>query len=282
MATVLSGKEVTAALNASLSARSAVLLADGIRPCLAIVRLGQEPGDIAYERGAMKRAEAVGVAVRQYVLPRTASQEELLAVIREINEDTSVHGALLLRPFPVQIDDRTVRNALRAEKDMDGITDASLAGVFTNTPCGYAPCTAEACMAVLDHYGIDPAGMRTTVIGRSLVIGKPIAMMLLRRNATVTICHTRTKDMAREIRRAELVIAAAGQPKMVTADMLKDGQILIDVGVNVDEEGNLCGDADYEAAGQLDLSITPVPGGVGMVTSSVLMRHVIEAAESLR
>lgn len=282
MATVLSGKEVTAALNASLSARSAALLADGIRPCLAIVRLGQEPGDIAYERGAMKRAEAVGVAVRQYVLPRTASQEELLAVIREINEDTSVHGALLLRPFPVQIDDRTVRNALRAEKDMDGITDASLAGVFTNTPCGYAPCTAEACMAVLDHYGIDPAGMRTTVIGRSLVIGKPIAMMLLRRNATVTICHTRTKDMAREIRRAELVIAAAGQPKMVTADMLKDGQILIDVGVNVDEEGNLCGDADYEAAGQLDLSITPVPGGVGMVTSSVLMRHVIEAAESLR
>ncbi len=282
MATVLSGKEVTAALNASLSARSAALLADGIRPCLAIVRLGQEPGDIAYERGAMKRAEAVGVAVRQYVLPRTASQEELLAVIREINEDTSVHGALLLRPFPVQIDDRTVRNALRAEKDMDGITDASLAGVFTNTPCGYAPCTAEACMAVLDHYGIDPAGMRTTVIGRSLVIGKPIAMMLLRRNATVTICHTRTKDMAREIRRAELVIAAAGQPKMVTADMLKDGQILIDVGVNVDEEGNLCGDADYEAAGHLDLSITPVPGGVGTVTSSVLMRHVIEAAESLR
>ena len=282
MATVLSGKEVTAALNASLSARSAALFADGIRPCLAIVRLGQEPGDIAYERGAMKRAEAVGVTVRQYVLPRTASQEELLAVIREINEDTSVHGALLLRPFPVQIDDRTVRNALRAEKDMDGITDASLAGVFTNTPCGYAPCTAEACMAVLDHYGIDPAGMRTTVIGRSLVIGKPIAMMLLRRNATVTICHTRTKDMAREIRRAELVIAAAGQPKMVTADMLKDGQILIDVGVNVDEEGNLCGDADYEAAGQLDLSITPVPGGVGMVTSSVLMRHVIEAAESLR
>ena len=282
MATVLSGKEVTAALNASLSARSAALLADGIRPCLAIVRLGQEPGDIAYERGAMKRAEAVGVAVRKYVLPRTASQEELLAVIREINEDMSVHGALLLRPFPVQIDDRTVRNALRAEKDMDGITDASLAGVFTNTPCGYAPCTAEACMAVLDHYGIDPAGMRTTVIGRSLVIGKPIAMMLLRRNATVTICHTRTKDMAREIRRAELVIAAAGQPKMVTADMLKDGQILIDVGVNVDEEGNLCGDADYEAAGHLDLSITPVPGGVGMVTSSVLMRHVIEAAESLR
>ena len=282
MATVLSGKEVTAALNASLSARSAALLADGIRPCLAIVRLGQEPGDIAYERGAMKRAEAVGVTVRHFVLPRTASQEELLAVIREINEDTSVHGALLLRPFPVQIDDRTVRNALRAEKDMDGITDASLAGVFTNTPCGYAPCTAEACMAVLDHYGIDPAGMRTTVIGRSLVIGKPIAMMLLRRNATVTICHTRTKDMAREIRRAELVIAAAGQPKMVTADMLKDGQILIDVGVNVDEEGNLCGDADYEAAGHLDLSITPVPGGVGTVTSSVLMRHVIEAAESLR
>ena len=282
MAKVLSGKEVTAALNESLRERSAALLADGVAPCLAIVRIGQEPGDIAYERGAIKRAETVGVQVQQFVLPRDVSESRLLEVIEQINEDPLIHGALLLRPFPPQIDDQTVRNALHPEKDMDGVTDASLAGIFTGTPCGYAPCTAEACLAVLDHYGIDPAGMRTTVIGRSLVIGKPVAMMLLKRNATVTICHTKTTDMAEEIRRAELVIAAAGQPKMVTADMLSEGQILLDVGVNVDEEGNLCGDADYAAAEDMDLQITPVPGGIGTVTSSILMRHVIESAERVQ
>ena len=279
MAIILSGKEVTAALNESLLQRAEILREKGIEPCLAIVRVGQEPGDIAYERGAMKRAEKVGVTVRQFVLPRETNQESLLAVIEEINADPAIHGALLLRPFPPQINDQKARNALLPEKDMDGVTDGSLAGIFTGTPCGYAPCTAEACMAVLDHYGIDPAGMRTTVIGRSLVIGKPVAMMLLKRNATVTICHTRTKNMAREIQRAELVIAAAGQPKMVTADMLSEGQIVIDVGVNMDADGKMCGDVDYAAAEPLVQAITPVPGGIGTVTSSILMRHVIESAE---
>lgn len=280
MATVLSGKEVTAALNQDLQGRTAALKEKGVEACLAIVRLGEEPGDMAYERGAMKRAETVGVAVRQYVLPREVSQDELLAVIREINEDPAIHGALLLRPFPAQIDDQTVRNALLPEKDMDGITDGSMAGVFTGTPLGYAPCTAEACMAVLAHYGIDPKGMRTTVVGRSLVIGKPVSMMLLGKHATVTICHTRTKDMAAEIQRAELVIAAAGKAKMVTKDMLREGQIVIDVGVNMGEDGKLCGDVDYAEAEPLVEAITPVPGGVGTVTSSILMRHVVEAAEA--
>ncbi len=282
MATVLSGKEVTAALNENLKARVAALQEKSVTPCLAIVRLGEEPGDMAYERGAMKRAETIGITVKQYVLSRDVDQASLLAVIEEINEDPAIHGALLLRPFPAQIDDQTVRNALLPEKDMDGVTDGSMAGVFTSTPLGYAPCTAEACMAVLEHYGIDPKGMRTTVIGRSLVIGKPVAMMLLKKNATVTICHTRTKDMAEETRRAELVIAAAGKAKMVTADMLSEGQIVIDVGVNMGEDGKLCGDVDYAAAEPLVQAITPVPGGVGTVTSSILMRHVVEAAEALR
>ena len=282
MATVLSGKEVTAALNENLKARVAALREKGVTPCLAIVRLGEEPGDMAYERGAMKRAETIGITVKQYVLSRDVDQASLLAVIEEINEDPAIHGALLLRPFPAQIDDQTVRNALLPEKDMDGVTDGSMAGVFTSTPLGYAPCTAEACMAVLEHYGIDPKGMRTTVIGRSLVIGKPVAMMLLKKNATVTICHTRTKDMAEETRRAELVIAAAGKAKMVTADMLSEGQIVIDVGVNMGEDGKLCGDVDYAAVEPLVQAITPVPGGVGTVTSSILMRHVVEAAEALQ
>jgi len=282
MATVLSGKEVTAALNEDLKSRVAKLQEGGIAPCLAIVRLGEEPGDMAYERGAMKRAETIGISVRQYVLPRDIAQADLLAVIEEINTDPAIHGALLLRPFPAQIDDQAVRNALLPAKDMDGVTDGSMAGVFTNTPLGYAPCTAEACMAVLEHYGIDPKGKRTTVIGRSLVIGKPVAMMLLNKHATVTICHTRTADMAAETKRAELVIAAAGQAKMVTADMLSEGQIVIDVGVNMGEDGKLCGDVDYASAEPVVDAITPVPGGVGTVTSSILMRHVVEAAEALQ
>ena len=282
MATVLSGKEVTAALNEDLKSRVAKLQEGGIAPCLAIVRLGEEPGDMAYERGAMKRAETIGISVKQYVLPRDIAQADLLAVIEEINTDPAIHGALLLRPFPAQIDDQAVRNALLPAKDMDGVTDGSMAGVFTNTPLGYAPCTAEACMAVLEHYGIDPKGKRTTVIGRSLVIGKPVAMMLLNKHATVTICHTRTADMAAETKRAELVIAAAGQAKMVTADMLSEGQIVIDVGVNMGEDGKLCGDVDYASAEPIVDAITPVPGGVGTVTSSILMRHVVEAAEALQ
>lgn len=282
MATVLSGKEVTAALNEDLKSRVAKLQEGGIAPCLAIVRLGEEPGDMAYERGAMKRAETIGISVRQYVLPRDIAQADLLAVIEEINTDPAIHGALLLRPFPAQIDDQAVRNALLPAKDMDGVTDGSMAGVFTNTPLGYAPCTAEACMAVLEHYGIDPKGKRTTVIGRSLVIGKPVAMMLLNKHATVTICHTRTADMAAETKRAELVIAAAGQAKMVSADMLSEGQIVIDVGVNMGEDGKLCGDVDYASAEPVVDAITPVPGGVGTVTSSILMRHVVEAAEALQ
>ena len=282
MATVLSGKEVTAALNEDLKSRVAKLQEGGITPCLAIVRLGEEPGDMAYERGAMKRAETIGISVKQYVLPRDIAQADLLAVIEEINTDPAIHGALLLRPFPAQIDDQAVRNALLPAKDMDGVTDGSMAGVFTNTPLGYAPCTAEACMAVLEHYGIDPKGKRTTVIGRSLVIGKPVAMMLLNKHATVTICHTRTANMAAETKRAELVIAAAGQAKMVTADMLSEGQIVIDVGVNMGEDGKLCGDVDYASAEPVVDAITPVPGGVGTVTSSILMRHVVEAAEALQ
>lgn len=279
MAQVLGGREVVAALSDDLKIRAERLSAAGVVPCLAIVRLGEEPGDLAYERGAEKRAEKMGVAVRHYALPRETSQADLLRVVEEINTDVTIHGALLLRPFPGQIDDRTVRNALLPAKDMDGITDGSLAGVFTNTDLGYAPCTAEACLAVLDHYGIDPQGMETTVVGRSLVIGKPVAMMLLARHATVTICHTRTEDMAAETRRAKLLVAAAGQAKMVGPKHVVPGQIVLDVGVNVDEEGNLCGDVDYDRVADVVERITPVPGGIGTVTSTILMRHVITAAE---
>jgi len=279
MAQALLGKEVVAALNERLRAEVESLKGAGVSPTLAIVRVGERPDDVSYERGAMKRAETVGVAVRQFVLPAETTEEDLLAVIEQINADASLHGLLLFRPLPKHIDEEKVRNAISPQKDVDGIADISLAGVFTGSGYGYPPCTAQACLEIFDHYGIELKGKRVTMIGRSLVVGKPLAMMLLGRHATVTICHTRTVDMPAVCREAEILIVAAGRAKVVGAEFFSPGQIVLDVGINVDDEGNLCGDADYEAAQAIVGAITPVPGGVGTVTTSVLLKHVIAAAK---
>jgi len=278
VAKILDGKQVVASLNESLRAEVERLKGSGINPTLAIVRLGERPDDISYERGAMKRAETIGVAVKQFVLPAETEQAELLAVIEQINEDQSLHGLLLFRPLPKHIDEEKVRNAISQKKDIDGITDLSLAGVFTGSDQGYPPCTAQACLEVFDHFGIELKGKRVAMIGRSLVVGKPLSMMLLGRHATVTICHTRTIDMPAICREAEIVIAAAGKAKVVGGDFFAPGQIVLDVGINVDEAGNLCGDADFAAAEPIVEAITPVPGGIGTVTTSVLFKHVITAA----
>jgi len=243
------------------------------------VRVGARGDDVSYEKGAVKRCETVGVVVKKFTLAADATQQELLAVIGEINKDNSIHGCLLFRPLPKQMNDEAVRNALAPEKDIDGITDASLVGVFTGTTVGYPPCTAQACMEILDYYGIDPKGKRAVVVGRSLVVGKPAAMMLLGRHATVTICHTRTADMPAECRRGEILIVSAGRAKIVGKDYLSPGQVVIDVGINVTEDGKLCGDVDFEAAQSIVGAITPVPGGVGTVTTSVLVKHVVQAAK---
>lgn len=278
MATLLRGAEVVSALNERVQADVRALTARGVVPTLAILRVGEKPDDLAYERGAMKRAETVGVAIRQIVLPETVSQEALLSEIAQINADDSIHGCLMLRPLPKHIDDSVVREALQPEKDIDGITQGSLAGVFAGTKRGFPPCTAKACMEMLAYYNIDPAGKNVVVIGRSLVIGKPVAMMLLQQNATVTICHTRTKDMPSVTRRAEILIVAAGKPGVVGAEYVSAGQTVLDVGINFTSEGKMTGDADFSAVEPIVGAITPVPGGVGTVTTSVLMAHVVEAA----
>lgn len=278
MATLLRGAEVVSALNERVQTDVRALTARGVVPTLAILRVGEKPDDLAYERGAMKRAETVGVAIRQIVLPETVSQEALLSEIAQINADDSIHGCLMLRPLPKQIDDSVVREALLPEKDIDGITQGSLAGVFAGTKRGFPPCTAKACMEMLAYYNIDPAGKNAVVIGRSLVIGKPVAMMLLQQNATVTICHTRTKDMPSVTRRAEILIVAAGKPGVVGAEYVSAGQTVLDVGINFTSEGKMTGDADFSAVEPIVGAITPVPGGVGTVTTSVLMAHVVEAA----
>ena len=277
MAELLKGAPVAEAINE----RSAELLnrlkARGITPTLAMLRVGEREDDIAYENGAAKRCEKVGVQVRRVTLPENVSQNELEEEIRRLNEETDVHGVLMFMPLPKQLDSAAARRILSPAKDVDGITDGSLVGVFTGSGEGFAPCTAQACIEILDHYGIDCKGKRAVVVGRSLVVGKPVSMLLLAKNATVTLCHTRTVDLPHEAQNAEILIAAAGKAGTVRAEHLRDGQIVIDVGINF-IDGKMCGDVDFAAAEQLSLSLTPVPGGVGTVTTSVLVSHVVEAA----
>jgi methylenetetrahydrofolate dehydrogenase (NADP+)/methenyltetrahydrofolate cyclohydrolase len=278
MAKQLLGKEVTAALNERIKADVAKLNEKGVKPTLGIIRVGERPDDLSYERGATKRCETLGVEYKKYLLPADVSQEELLKVVDEVNKDDNIHGVLMFRPLPKHIDQTVVENALSAEKDVDCQTDASLGGVFTGKKVGFPPCTPQACMEILDHYGIDCTGKKAVVIGRSLVVGKPAAMMLVKKNATVTICHTKTVDMPSVAREADILIVAAGRAGVVGADYVSAGQTVIDVGINVNAEGKLCGDVDYAAVEPIVDAITPVPGGVGSVTTSVLVGHVVEAA----
>ena len=276
------GAPVAQALTERLIVKANQLKVQGIVPTLAIVRVGERPEDLSYERGALKRCEKVGIRVRQFTLPEESSHGDLLAVIEQINADREIHGCLLFRPLPPQIDEAAICGALDPAKDVDGITAGSLAAVFTGSGAGYPPCTAQACMEILDYYGCDLTGKRAVVVGRSLVVGKPLSMLLLGKNATVTLCHTRTADLAAECRRAEVLIAAAGRANMIGRDHLAPGQLVLDVGINVDENGNLVGDVDFAAADEIVGAVTPVPGGVGAVTTSVLAAHVLQAAEQAR
>lgn len=278
MAKQLLGKEVTASLNERIKAQVAELQAKGVNPTLGIIRVGENPSDISYEKGATKRCETLGVACEKILLPEDVSQEELLSVIDKVNKDTNIHGVLLFRPLPKHLNQAVIENALDPAKDVDCMTDGSMSGVFTGKKVGFPPCTPQACMEILDHYGIDCTGKKAVVIGRSLVVGKPAAMMLIKKNATVTVCHTRTVDMPSVSREADIIIVAAGRAGVVGAEYVKPGQVIIDVGINMNAEGKLCGDVDYAAVEPIVDAITPVPGGVGSVTTSVLVGHVVEAA----
>ena len=281
MASILKGAPVGAAMNERNAALCEQLKAKGVAPTLAVVRVGAREDDLSYERGVMTRCGKVGVEVKQYLLPADAAQDDLLKVIAEINADDAIHGCLLFRPLPKQFDDRTVRAALAPEKDIDGITDGSLAGVFTNTDLGYAPCTAQACLEILKHYNVPLSGKRAVVVGRSLVVGKPAAMMLLGKNATVTICHSHTRDLASHTRQADILVAAVGRERFITADMVGEGAVVIDVGMNRDAEGKLCGDVDFAGVEPKVSAITPVPGGVGPMTITELLQNTVTAAKIL-
>lgn len=280
MAELLKGAPVARALTEELGARVAALLARGVTPGLAILRVGKRPDDLSYERAALKRCEKVGISVRRVTLPADCTQAELERAIRDVNADPSVHGCLMFRPLPASLDERAACAALDVAKDVDGVTAGSLAGVFAGEPVGFPPCTAEAVLQLLRHHGVSLDGADVVVVGRSLVIGRPVSMLLQAANATVTMCHTHTRDLAAKCAAADIVVVAAGHAGTFGARCAHAGQVVVDVGINWDEVAqHLVGDVDFDAVEPIVGAITPVPGGVGSVTTACLAKHVVEAAE---
>lgn len=276
---ILSGKEAAAALRAELKERIAKLSA---QPTLAVLRVGEDPSAAGYLAGVRRAAEEVGVELKTVTLPLDCTEEDLFGALKKLNEDKTVHGILTMKPLPPHL--KPLQNALFAaiapEKDVDGLTPVSAAATFCGGDAGFRPCTAESCMRLIDYYKIDCTGKRAVVLGRSTVIGKPAAMLLLQRNATVTVCHTKTVNVPAVCREAELVVAAVGEKELVRGDWLKPGAIVLDVGTNWDEAaGKLVGDVCFSEAEPICSAISPVPGGVGTVTSTVLLEHVVRAAE---
>lgn len=279
MTDILKGAPLVDKLCAELIAKVEELSKQNIKPCLAIVRVGAKPNDISYENTILKRCEKIGVVAKQVVLAEDIPAEDFYAELENLNADCNIHGILMFRPLPSHIDGEKARNLISASKDVDGSTDASLAGIFTDSDVGFPPCTASAAMEILDFYGVELSGKNAVVLGRSLVIGKPVAMMLLRKNASVTICHSRTKNIEELSRSADILIACTGQPESVGPEYVNPNQCIIDVGVSYSEaKQKLCGDVDFDAVSDKVASITPVPGGVGSVTSTILVKHLVEAA----
>lgn len=248
-------------------------------PKLAIVRVGENPDDMSYERGATKKLKSFGLDVASYVFPQDISDEDFKKAFKNINEDDEVTGILLLRPLPRTINEKDIENMIDPKKDLDGISPINVAKVFAGDTTGFSPCTAEAVIEVLKAYDIELTGKRVTVVGRSMVVGKPVSMLLLKENATVTMTHTRTVDLKKTCSDAEIVITAAGRAKMLNSDYCGQDAVMIDVGINVDENGKLCGDVDYATLDGKASAATPVPGGVGTVTTAVLAKHLIQAAK---
>ena len=251
---------------------------NGYVPTLAIVRVGEKPDDVSYERGAIKKMDAFGLKVRSYAFDENISDADFKSEFAKINEDETIDGILMLRPLPKQICEKDIEKMINPAKDLDGISPENIAKVFAGDDTGFAPCTAEAVIEVLKGYEIPMKGRNVTVVGRSMVVGKPLSMLFVKENATVTICHTKTEDLKAECKRAQILVAAAGKAKMLDGSYVGKDAVVIDVGINVDENGKLCGDLDYESLEGIASKATPVPGGVGAVTTAVLAKHLVQAA----
>ena len=281
MTKILKGAPVAAAITEEMISRTQMLKEKGITPCLAILRVGERVDDLSYERAALKRCESIGIHTVCITRPVSCTDDELLAAIDSINRDRSIHACLMFRPLPPHLDELAACDALLPEKDVDCMTPRCLAAVFSGKGRGFAPCTPQACLELLDHYGIPLRGKNIVVIGRSLVIGKPLSMLLQNRDATVTMCHTKTADIEEISRHADILVAAAGKANLVDERYVHPDQVVIDVGVNAAPGGGICGDVRFDAVSPIVRAISPVPAGVGSVTAAVLCKHVIEAAEAV-
>lgn len=273
----LRGMPVANTLNDKLKQDILDLAKAGITPTLAIVRAGNRPDDLAYERSAVKRFSSAGALIKVVELASDVTQQHFEDTVISLNEDKSVHGILIFRPLAKHLIENKIKQIISLEKDVDCMSFLGCAGVFIGDKNVYPPCTPKAVIELIDYYGIDVSGKKVVIVGRSLVVGKPLAMLLLSKNATVTICHTKTVNLDSECSRADILIAAAGSPKMIKANYVKEGQIVIDVGINMDGD-MMCGDVDYENVARIVKAITPVPGGIGTVTTSVLLKHTVHSA----
>ena len=272
----LKGAEVSAKIKDQV--QEIVEKLDGHVPTAAIVRVGERPDDLSYEKGVIKKIASFGMESKTYAFPENISEEAFLEEFRKINADESVDGILLFMPLPKHMNGKLFESAIDPVKDLDGISPVNRAKVFAGEADGFAPCTAEAVIEVLKAFEIPMAGKRAVVVGRSMVVGRPLSMLFLKENATVTVCHTKTADLKEECKRAEILVAAAGKAGMLDKEYVADGAVVIDVGINVDENGKLCGDVKWDGLEEAASAATPVPGGVGAVTTAVLCKHLAQAA----
>lgn len=281
MAERLAGKAVADAMKAELAAKVTAIKAKGITPKLGIIRVGARPDDLFYEGGAKKTCDSVGMAYQVFEYPADIDQAAFEQAVISVGANKEINGILMFAPLPKQLDEKKIRNLIPVEKDVDCMTIGSAAKVYTDDPTGFPPCTPTACMDILKFYNIPLKGKKAVVLGRSQVVGKPVAMLLLREHATVTICHSRTDNLPAVCAEADVLIAAVGRAKMVKANFVKPGQVIIDVGINEDPNnpGKYCGDVDYAEVEPIVAKITPVPGGVGSVTTVVLCKQTIQACE---
>lgn len=280
MGEIIKGKPVGDALSEVLKDECESLVKDGIQPKLAILRVGAKANDLSYEKGALKKCETIGIETEVTELPDGTNQEEYIEVLQKLNNDSSVHGILTFRPLPEGIDEEVIKNVISPEKDVDCFSPLNTAKLMEGDKTGFPPCTPTAVIEILKHYNVPLKGANVVVLGRSMVVGKPVSMLLLGENATVTICHSKTKDLPQVCANADVLVAGVGRARMVTADYVKEGAVVIDVGINAKPEGGgICGDVDTDGVVEKASMVTPVPAGVGSVTTSILAKHVIKACK---
>ena len=281
MAVVMTGKEVASRMREMLLSRTAELKSKGVNPSLAVIRVGHRQDDLVYEHAILKRFSILGINVNVHELPEDISQADFDSQFMAVNDDPNVHGILLFRPLPKGLSEEFAILHMNPKKDIDGMSPVNAAKIFAGDEDGFAPCTSSAVMAMLAQYGYDVAGHNVVIVGRSMVVGRPLSMLMLKANATVTVCHSKTQNIKEICKRADIVIAAAGRAKMLTPEYFTRKSIVVDVGINTDSEGNLCGDVDFERVEPAVSAVSPVPGGVGAVTTSILAENLLKAAKLL-